>query len=236
VIARHRQRWVWIAVAAFIAQTILWSFTTHLYARIAVPMLIPLVVLAASSADAVKTRLPRTVYALVLIGGLLFNLINMGGLYVEHLYRGGGGKLPVEGATELFTEGVAAGHHHVKIINEELSKGAKVLVVGDAKAFYFQRPVDYCVVFNRNPFVEAIRHAGTPQDVVDWLRRQGYTHVYVNWIEIQRLHKSAYGFEPEITPECFDRLTQFGLRRSNVFSITTENREISYGEFYGVAP
>jgi hypothetical protein len=68
------------------------------------------------------------------------------------------------------------------------------------------------VVFNRNPFVEAVQAADSDQaQIIEWLREQGYTHVLVNWAEVYRLRASRYGFPKAITENLFVRLTKAGL-------------------------
>ena len=97
-------------------------------------------------------------------------------------------------------------------VNDSVPPDAYVLLVGDARAYYVQCRVDYCVVFNRNPFAEAISAAGgDAAQVIAWLRGRGYTHVAVQWTEVDRLGKT-YGFWPEIDRALFERLTAAGLR------------------------
>ena len=99
---------------------------------------------------------------------------------------------------------------------------AKVLVVGDARAFYVQRRADYCVVFNRSPFIEVVETADV-EKVMQWLRDRGYTHVLVHWNEVDRLART-YGFSSTITPELFDRLAHAGLRLARQFPNPTSDR------------
>jgi hypothetical protein len=69
---------------------------------------------------------------------------------------------------------------------------------------------------------------------VDWLRQHGYTHVLVNWSEIARLRRSAYGYPAEVQPELFAALIQAGLRHVQTFVI----RELQhpYADLYEVSP
>ena len=55
-------------------------------------------------------------------------------------------------------------------------------MVGDARIYYVGRSCDYWVTFSRSPLAEAVEAAeGRADRVIDWLRRQGYTHVYVDF-------------------------------------------------------
>ncbi len=153
-------------------------------------------------------------------------------LYAQHLYQDGR-KLPLEGANLFFLDGLGGGHEHLSVINHKLGNDAKILMVGDARAFYFKPPVDYCVVFNRNPFVEVVAGADTDQDILNWLRKNGYTHVFVNWAEVARLAGSRYGFPEEIQPDLFQRLADKGLEWMETFS--TGEPPKRYAELYSVS-
>ena len=102
------------------------------------------------------------------------------------------------------------GYEYLAQVNLQLPEDAKVLLVGDAKAFYFRRAVDYSVVFNQNPFAHAVRSAASARDVIAWLQSRAYTHVLVNWSEVERL-SATYGFSPWIDPSTFDLLVGAGL-------------------------
>jgi hypothetical protein len=199
----------WLCALVLAAQVLLWMFATHLYARFAVPLLIPLIVLAAGAGCRISGRWRRVALPALILAGLLFNVFFAGRLYARHLFSDGQ-RLSIEGSPEVFTQGKVRGYEFYGAVNS-LPDEAKVLLVGEARVFYFQRDVDYCVVFNRNPFVEAVRAAGSASDVLDWLRAQGYTHVLINWREIGRLRRSRYGYPDEINPELAARLRAAGL-------------------------
>ncbi len=193
-----------------------WMFATHLYARFAVPMAVPLAILAGRSFRYAASE-GRFGVSAVLIAGMLYSGFTTARLYAQHLYHEGT-KLPLEGADTYFLQGFGGGHEHLSVINSELPADAHVLMIGDARAFYFQRPVDYTVVFNRSPFIEAVRASSGAHEIIAWLRHRDYTHVLVNWAEIHRLRRSLYGFPEVIRPELFERLAAGGLRPMEVFS------------------
>jgi len=224
---------VWLLLLVYVVQGVIWATATHLYARFAVPMLLPLVALAARSAVMRRTLPMRGLHGAVLTIGVIVNLVSMATLYRQHLYPDEK-KFPVEGATGWFTEGVHPAHQHLAVINKELPPDARILMVGDAKAFYFARTVDYTVVFNRNPFAETVRQSTTDAEIVGWLIDKGYSHVFVHWMEIQRLRGSRYGFPSLITPELFQRLGLVGLERTHVFTVTGSAADHAYGELYRV--
>ena len=99
----------------------------------------------------------------------------------------------------LIQNGKIPGYDFYGIVNERVPDGARVLLVGEARAFYFGRSVDYHIVFNRNPFAEVVRGADDVGEIIRWLRESGYDYVLVNWSEVERL-SATYGFAPEINP------------------------------------
>jgi hypothetical protein len=112
-----------------------------------------------------------------------------------------------------------SGFDHLQYINgndkgqQGLPYDARLLMVGDARIYYVGRSCDYWVTFSRSPFAEAAEAAGGRADrVMDWLGRQGYTHVYVDFGEIQRLRDTS-GFASGIDEALFNRLEGAGLRR-----------------------
>lgn len=230
-LVRHRTRHELGLAAMLLVQSIVWLFATHLYARFAVPMLIPLLLLACAGAsdDSGKVRLP---FVLLVITGVSFNLLNTGTLYARHYYTPNHERMSFEGGSVLFTAGILPGEHQLATINTKLPADAKILLIGEARAFYFLRDVDYCVVFNRNAFNTVAEQSPTLGGIIDWLRKRGYTHVYVDWTEVGRLRHSRYGFPEAITTSLFEQLEDEGLKRVEDYNINSD--ESNYATLYAV--
>jgi hypothetical protein len=188
-------------------QVAIWLLATHLYARFAVVLLIPLVLLAgrAVSSNSRRWCWPGALTLLALGGAWNF------GHAASLCRREAAQTVPAF----WFTAGTLPGYEHYGIVNNDLPADAKVLLIGDARAFYYQRTVDYFVVFNENPFVDAVRQASAPVDVLRWLQDHRYTHILVHWGEVQRL-SATYGFSPVITSALFDELNSVGVQRVTV--------------------
>jgi hypothetical protein len=232
VIDRRRDRVDLALFAILVAQWVLWMIGTHLYSRFAVPMALPLALLAGRALGSFEGKSMRRAAVGLTIAGSLLNLMFAGRLYAEHLYPAGE-KIPIEGMDSLFLEGRAPGHEHLAVINDRsFPADARLLMVGDAKAYYFRRRVDYSVVFNRNPFADAVRAAGSDEGVIRWLAERGYTHVFVHWGEIQRLRSSRYGFDEAISPALFEGLEAAGLTMAQVFR--AGGADWPYGAIYRV--
>jgi 4-amino-4-deoxy-L-arabinose transferase-like glycosyltransferase len=73
-----------------------------------------------------------------------------------------------------------------------LPPDSRVLVFGETRAFYFDRPVTAATVYDYNPLLEWISQAGSAEAVWQRLRQEGYTHVFVHGQEAARTR----GYEP----------------------------------------
>jgi hypothetical protein len=199
---RRRDRTDWCLVVILLIQLGVWLFATHLYARFAVVLLIPLALLAGRALLEERGARLRIIVGLTVVGGA-WNFAFAAKLHEDESPGGAPGALVYKGQLR--------GYEYFEAVNGQLPQDAKLLLVGDARAFYFQRRADYWVVFNRNPFIEAIREASSDREIVGWLQGRGYTHLLVGWSEIGRLRESRYGFPAEVNARLFERLTDHGL-------------------------
>jgi hypothetical protein len=79
-----------------------------------------------------------------------------------------------------------------------LPKGSKIMLVGEARAFYFPPGIVYATAFDPNPLAVAINASkGDPQELLRRLRAAGVTHIWVNWAEMWRL-AATYGLPPQL--------------------------------------
>jgi len=189
-------------------QILLWLFATHLYARFTVPFLIPLGILAGRASLGGSVRRPTWIVGSVLLAGGAWNFVFAKNLNAR--------EAPGGAPASLIYDGTLPGMEYFATVNHELPANARMLMIGDARAFYYQRNVDYCVVFNRSPFAEAVESTLDPNDIMQWFRDRGYSHVLVHWHEVSRLRRT-YGFSSYVTPDLFDRLVTAGLRRIGEF-------------------
>jgi len=192
-------------IVLLVFQWIAWLTLTHLYARFAIVLLVPLALLAGRSALAAGRARLATI-AVLLAAGVSWNLY-----FAYPLMRD---ECPLGLPASVLYEGRLPEFAYLGVVNRELPDDARVLLVGEARAFYFARRADYHVVFNQSPFVTAIRAAHSPRDVAAWLDRNHYTHVLVHWGEINRLRNSRYGFPAEINADLFAGLADEDARPS----------------------
>jgi hypothetical protein len=241
LLSRRRDHADAVLVLMVALQMAVWTLVTHEYARFAVPLIIPLAILGGRVIPAAAGSRRAVLVAAVIVGGAAWNLAFAA---VRHAGESPGGAPPA-----LFYEGRVPGFEYLRAANEELPEDAKVLLVGESRAFYFRRKVDYCVAFNRSPFLEMIHAADAlpglttratrATGVMDWLGGRGYTHVLVNWSEVRRLERT-YGLAPPTTAAQLERamarLAQEGLSLVRVFHHPNPEVHARYVELYAVPP
>ncbi len=222
---RRREPADWALGIMALIQTGVWLLATHLYARFAVVLLIPLALLAGRSVGRSTSAVRWHLVIGLLTLGTAWNFAHVAKLHRTEAAYGVTGR--------VFYDGLLPGYEYLRTVNHELPADAKVLLVGDARAFYIRPAVDYHVVFNVNPFAKAVRAARNEQELLAWLQGRGYTHVLVHWAEIGRL-AATYGFAPEVNPTLFDRLRARGLRLVRAFPHPAGKER--YVELYEVPP
>ncbi|MEK7866491.1 MAG: hypothetical protein AAB434_07380 [Planctomycetota bacterium] len=112
-------------------------------------------------------------------------------------------------------------------VNAELPKDSRVLVLGEARTFYLEREFIAATVFDPCPWEDIFPIA--PKDGAqarELLRKEGITHILVNWTEVHRLKWSyAYdwkgrrlpGYSDTVSPEVFRVLERDVLERVRTF-------------------
>lgn len=217
-----------------------WVGFTHLVDRFAYVLIAPCAVLCGLASDRIRAKhgvigTSKVVLALFLLS--IYNLDSVWTLFsigkVDADPKAPKLDVPYDyalGRADLMVSDSPVAPPHLTRINRELRNGSHVLIVADAKRFYFEKGADYCVVFNRNPFAEAADRL-TPSDLIAWLREGGYYFVYVDWLEMARLQNS-YGFWPSVNVGLFESLTKAGLKPVDDFSVEPGKRP--YGTLFQV--
>jgi hypothetical protein len=92
-------------------------------------------------------------------------------------------------------------------MNANLPHNAKVLYIGEARAYYAKQPVIWSTAFDQHPLSTMSREARTAADLLAALRKQGVTHVYMNSAELARLQK-GYGYMADANWELIQTVLQ----------------------------
>ncbi|MBI5242192.1 MAG: glycosyltransferase family 39 protein [Elusimicrobia bacterium] len=83
----------------------------------------------------------------------------------------------------LMTQRVTYGlpyYSAAEFMNRELPRDARVLVLGESRAFYIERDVIAATVFDHNPFWLAVRESKTPEELLSKVRGLGITHIFLS--------------------------------------------------------
>ena len=75
-------------------------------------------------------------------------------------------------------------------LNDPDRAHAKVMFLGEARAYYCRRDYLAPTVFDRHPLAETVAAAETPEDILKDLNEKGVTHILVNSVELARLQES----------------------------------------------
>ena len=86
-----------------------------------------------------------------------------------------------------------------------LRPDCRVLLVGEARGFYFPPGTIYATAFDSHPLARMADRGLGPAEVLAELRRMGVTHVWVHWLEIWRL-AGTYGYPASLSAELWGRL------------------------------
>ena len=74
-------------------------------------------------------------------------------------------------------------------MNQNLPNDAKVLYLGEARAYYAKQSVLWSTAFDQHPLTAMSQKARTADELLAALRAQGITYVYVNYGELDRLQR-----------------------------------------------
>lgn len=234
---------------------LVWAGATHMPGRFAVPLIIPLAMLAGSlftptpqplgapcgsrAAAPVKVVRPaapaglsrssalRTLAACFVLAGSLWNGVTIGQLWRSHDRRLQQRTGGQVGLADLL--GMTSGIRDAHYLNQTTPPQAYVWIVGDAAVFYVTRRIHYTVVFSRDPWLEFAAAGGGPAGCVDWLRTQGVTHVLFSWSEIERLRRT-YGFSRTVTRQWVRQLGEAGLGRIEPAALAQAPAEVELYE------
>ncbi|OPZ95274.1 MAG: hypothetical protein BWY71_02286 [Planctomycetes bacterium ADurb.Bin412] len=195
----------YLGIAALAIQLTVWLFLTHLQPRFLLPILIPLALLTAGRFIAVVPPPLRYLVILFAIVTAAAHTLMAAGRYNQNTsFNSPYGFHPLAGWDQLIES-----QYPFADSDKTIESGTRLLMVGDARPFYVRCEYAYNTVFDRCYFAEHL--AGkSPAGVIDWLQEENFTHLYINWYEVERLQKS-YQFAPSLTRQNVDKLEKAGL-------------------------
>jgi hypothetical protein len=187
-----------------------WAGLTQMPGRFAVPIVIPLALLAGLGVEGLARSMPGRGVVIVLgciaLAGAALNGLTLARQLYRHDRIWASYGVPLRmliGGTEGFAQ--------QQPLNHLPPATGRVWLVGEARAFYLPAAVHYTVAFSRDPWLELARTASQAESVA-WLRARQVAYVAFSWPEIDRL-KGSYGFPSWVTRPWVAALVPAGLRR-----------------------
>ncbi|MEO0587604.1 MAG: hypothetical protein AAF078_08185, partial [Planctomycetota bacterium] len=221
-LAHPRTRWPTAALLAWLAwQLAFWAFSTHRQSRFLIPTLLPTLLILGLGFDRLLRFLPaarRPVVSWSLALPLVAMLFAVAWQVVQAQTP------PPQGATQRDAAGRLLGLPLAVVIDawpltpqgleaqhpvNALAPDTRTLVVADnSHLLYITRPFAYATPFDPDPLGQTLRAQNhNPAAVTAALRDAGFTHVYLGWSELARLHRT-YGYDPDVTQENLVALIQ----------------------------
>jgi len=187
---RREAAWGWFVVGYLF---LCWWLFTHRIDRFWLPLEPLACVLAGAGAAALAShRAGRATLFSVAMVAVYFNLNLMASpLSGNNAY---GSFIDVQARDPLNT----ATGQFVKLANLRLPETSRILCVGAADLFHINRPVLYNTVFDDVILARYLRK-GPPSAAVHAMRKDGITHVFVSWEEVER-YRQTYGWDRSVLP------------------------------------
>lgn len=213
IIAPHTRR---VAVALTIGlgvQVIVWATATHVQSRFLIPLLLPIALLAALGGAAVlgwvtRGNGPRRGVQLSQAAVLLATSAMTLGIFAGE-FRGPFGPNHLIGLGSSYFTNYRVHNEDpslappIPYLRAMLPDDAVVLAIGDSKALYMPNGTRYATTYDTSPLAAALRsHPGDPRTALQSLDA---THIYVDWIELSRLHRTGWG-DPLLDPDEIQRI------------------------------
>ena len=77
-------------------------------------------------------------------------------------------------------------------VRTHLAPDARLLFIGESRPYYFDRPALFPYPFHEHPLTGWVEEADSSEQLLNTLRRQGFTHVVLNTNEFRRLHDAYH--------------------------------------------
>lgn len=229
---RHRRARVWPAVLAttLAVQAFFWVMSTHQQSRFLIPTAVPLAVAAAAIVARTPRRATRGAVTLATTGaGIVAGLLPLwifaqegmipmmdAGVRVDQhapalfigaasICSGDGAALAIRAAPDDNARNAAQQQAPLSFfMNHLLPPADRILLVGDAKPFWYRRTSDtmtYATVWDRGPLSEVA--AANPEHPEQWaatLAARGYTWLVLDWAMISNWGEKQW-LDPTLTKE-----------------------------------
>ena len=100
----------------------------------------------------------------------------------------------------------------------QLPGDSRIMLIGEAKGFYFPEGTVYATAFDAHPLAEMVKAGLGTDEILDRLRDRGITHIWVSWPEMWRL-AGTYGYPPELVGDSYHRRLAGGPIGTDTFDL-----------------
>jgi len=195
---------------AFLGQWFLYSLSSHL-ARFWIPALAILaVLLGICIEDAHAKRRFKAGIVSALVAGSLVNLYWFS--LMTYMFAGWQVVLGRTTASDYLNEAHSSYpspyYGAAEFINKRTPASAQVMVLGDARGFFVERPFIAATVFDTHPVIRLSERAPDGDALYEEMRRQGITHILLNVAEAARLRTYPRSPWTAAGQTAFDRFWQ----------------------------
>ncbi len=209
---RASRRWGILLLIVITLQLAFWLAMTHIKSRFMLPVVVPGAVAIALAVMVCRNRLRRIGIAALAIATLLWSAIPA---YVFANQAGGAPAAAVGMARFISGEALQPQQREalaetsaVIYLNNHLPRSSRVLFVGEAAPLYYRCEFTYTTVWDRDPVSQVMReHPGQPIHWAKLLREQGYTHVLIDFVMLERWGEASWS-DPLLAAE---RMREFAL-------------------------
>jgi hypothetical protein len=204
--SRIHRRWFIVIGVALAVQLLFWISFTHLKSRFLLPTAVPMCIAIGVGMNLVlqRFRFQRIITAAVLLAMNAFVAL----IFVNER---GGAPAAATGSARLLNgellspqdrSAIGASTLPAVAINYLLPESSRVLLIGDAKPFYYRIDrISYQTTWDRGPLSRVMR--AFPDDTARWsdeLRQEGFTHVLIDASMLRRWEESGWN-DPLLTAE-----------------------------------
>lgn len=201
-----------------------WFAFTHRIDRFWLPAIPLLVIMAASCVHWLTVNgFQSLAGAITLLGTVFGLLISLAGVQADSRWF-----LSYESLRRDVGSESAPGRLSVTIdwVNNNLSAEARLLLIGQAQAYRFERPIAYATCFNTPPGEDNLRGMSSEQQL-NWLAENGFTHVLVQWSEVDRYRSPGnYGFSNWPTHTELQTMVEQGVFKAVEWPIDSRAAEL----------
>jgi 4-amino-4-deoxy-L-arabinose transferase-like glycosyltransferase len=187
---RKGQPWDAAMAIVLVSQLAVWALMTHeMPSRFIIPAAVPACLLAAQPLARLMRRFDWGLGAAVAVACAVaaLNLYNAQSLFRNSL--AGREQIPFAVPGRQIADDFARLY--------KFRPDAPVMLVGEAKAFYFPPGTIYATAFDEHPLAKMAKSGESAAEILRQLRGMGVSCVYVDWAEILRL-SLTYGYPAEL--------------------------------------